>query len=118
MSTILIAEDDSAVRSMLEVVLERQGYRVVPVGSGHECLERLGATDIDLVILDVEMPALDGWDTLAAIRESSVVPVILVTALAGDDHLQRSVDRGADAFISKPFINGDLVSTVARLLDR
>ena len=117
MSTILIAEDDTAVRSMLALVLERRGHSVVPVGSGHACLDRLDDTQVDLVILDVEMPSLDGWDTLAAIRRSRAVPVILLTALSGEEHAARSVDRGADAFISKPFLNRDLITVVDGLLD-
>lgn len=116
MSTILIAEDDSAVRSLLTVVLERRGHHVIAVGSGHECLDRLGEGEVDLVVLDVEMPSLDGWDTLSAIRESSTVPVILLTALAGDDHRARSVERGADAFVTKPFLNRELLAIVDDLL--
>ena len=116
MSTILVAEDDTAVRAMLALVLERRGHVVVPVGSGHACLERLEGERVDLVILDVEMPLLDGWDTLAAIRRSRDVPVILLTALSGDEHVARSVERGADAFVSKPFLNGDLITVVDRLL--
>lgn len=116
MSTILIAEDDTTVRSMLALVLERRGHAVLPVGNGHECLDRLATTHVDLVILDVEMPALDGWDTLAAIRQSHSVPVVLLTALSGDEHLARSLDRGADAFISKPFLNRELLAVVDDLL--
>lgn len=116
MSTILVAEDDAAVRSMLAVVLERAGHAVVCVGSGLECLEVLAAGEVDLVVLDVEMPHLDGWDTLSAIRATSAVPVVLLTALSGDEHRARSVERGADAFVSKPFINGDLLQVIRDLL--
>lgn len=116
MSTILVAEDDTAVRAMLALVLERRGHVVVSVGSGHACLERLERERVDLVILDVEMPLLDGWGTLASIRRSRDVPVILLTALSGDEHVARSVERGADAFVSKPFLNGDLITVVDRLL--
>ena len=116
MSTILGAEDDAAVRSMLAVVLERAGHAVVGVGSGLECLEVLAAGEVDLVVLDVEMPQLDGWDTLSAIRATSAVPVVLLTALSGDEHRARSVERGADAFVSKPFINGDLLQVIRDLL--
>ena len=118
MSTILVAEDDAAVRSMLAVVLERAGHAVVSVGSGLECLEVLAAGEVDLVVLDVEMPQLDGWDTLSAIRATSAVPVVLLTALSGDEHRARSVERGADAFVSKPFINGDLLQVIGDLLGR
>lgn len=101
---------------MLAVVLERAGHAVVGVGSGLECLEVLAAGEVDLVVLDVEMPHLDGWDTLSAIRATSAVPVVLLTALSGDEHRARSVERGADAFVSKPFINGDLLQVIRDLL--
>lgn len=101
---------------MLCVVLERAGYGVVAVGSGHECLEVLVARSIDLVVLDVEMPYLDGWDTLAAIRSGSTVPVVLLTALSGDEHRTRSIERGADAFVTKPFINRELLAIIGGLL--
>ena len=101
---------------MLAVVLERAGHAVVSVGSGLECLEVLAAGEVDLVVLDVEMPHLDGWDTLSAIRATSAVPVVLLTALSGDEHRARSVERGADAFVSKPFINGDLLQVIRDLL--
>ena len=103
---------------MLAVVLERAGHDVVGVGSGLECLEALAAGAVDLVVLDVEMPHLDGWDTLSAIRATSAVPVVLLTALSGDEHRARSVERGADAFVSKPFINGDLLQVIRDLLGR
>jgi len=101
---------------MLSVVLERAGYEVVAVGSGQECLDALAEGAIDLVVLDVEMPSLDGWDTLSAIRAMSTVPVMLVTALSGDDHRARSTERGADAFVSKPFLNRELLLTIRGLL--
>lgn len=117
MTTILIAEDDVVVREILGVVLERQGWAVRAVGGGHDCLAVLAEVPINLVVLDVEMPSLDGWETLAAIRRDSDVPVILLTALAGDEHRQRGEQRGADGFITKPFINRDLIDLVTRLLD-
>ena len=111
-----MAEDDSAVRAMLAVVLERRGHRVVTVRGGHECLEALVTAEIDLVVLDVEMPSLDGWQTLTAIRRSHSVPVVLLTALAGEEHRARSIERGANAFIGKPFMNRELIEVVDDLL--
>lgn len=116
MSTLLVAEDDPAVRSMLCLVLESAGHAALPARSGQECLDVLTARSIDLVVLDVEMPDLDGWDTLAAIRTTSTVPVILVTALSGDDDRAKSIKRGADGWLSKPFLNRELLLTVEGLL--
>lgn len=116
MTSILVAEDDAAVRSMLQAVLVRAGYAVEGVGSGLECLEVLTAAAADLVVLDVEMPQLDGWDTLSAIRATSTVPVVLLTALSGDEHRARSVERGANAFLSKPFLNSDLLQVIRDVL--
>ena len=118
MTTILVAEDDPGVRTMLAVLLERAGYSVMAVGGGHECLDALSGQAIDLVVLDVEMPYLDGWDTLTAIRSTSTIPVVLLTALSGDEHRARSVDRGADGFVTKPFINRELLDTIGGLVDK
>lgn len=101
---------------MLQAVLVRAGYAVEGVGSGLECLEILTAAAADLVVLDVEMPQLDGWDTLSAIRATSTVPVVLLTALSGDEHRARSVERGANAFLSKPFLNSDLLQVIRDVL--
>jgi len=101
---------------MLQAVLVHAGYAVEGVGSGFECLEVLTAAAVDLVVLDVEMPQLDGWGTLSTIRATSTVPVVLLTALSGAEQRARSVELGADAFLSKPFLNSDLLQVIRDVL--
>ena len=85
---ILIADDEADIRNLLKISLEENGYTVLAAGNGKEAWEILSTQNVDLAILDVMMPIIDGFSLLRRIREHSVVPVILLTA-RGDD-----VDKG------------------------
>ncbi len=118
MSTILIADDDLAVRTILRAVLQREGYEVVEAANGREALEALQHARPALVMLDVEMPEMDGWEALERIREITDVPVMMLSAHAGEAHTVRGLRAGADDYVAKPFTKNELLARVDALLRR
>ena len=114
-STILIVDDDRVGRQLLRTLLEPDGYELVLAGSGAEALGRVGALTPDLVLLDVVMPEMDGFEVCQRLRADARladVPVIMVTALHDRDSRIQGIEAGADDFISKPFDRVELLSRV------
>ena len=104
--TLLVVDDDADNRELLRRMLERQGYAVTCAANGPECLERLGRTQFDLVLLDVMMPGMSGFDVLSAIREDPAlrpVPVIVISGLEESDAAIRCIQMGAEDYLPKPF---------------
>jgi len=117
--TIVIADDDVHALLLLQINLAKAGFNVVTARNGQEALELTQQHKPDLVILDVMMPIMDGWDALAGIRngqETAETIVILLTALASDADMTRGLYRGADLYISKPYDPPEVVLMVQRLL--
>lgn len=115
---ILLVEDDDRISRLERFVLEQVGYRVACVGSGEEALEMLPNTTPSLVILDAMLPRMDGFTTCQRIRESSQVPIIMVTAMDRDEDKVRGLEMGADDYITKPFSTHELASRVRSVLRR
>jgi DNA-binding response OmpR family regulator len=118
-STILLVDDDETVRKVLTFPLERDGYEVVQAGDGEEALRRFGESSVDLVVLDIMLPRIDGLDVCKALRaQSSSVPIIMLTAR--DDELDKvlGLELGADDYITKPFSIREFRSRVRALLRR
>src|SRR5581483_8444602 len=117
-STILLVDDEEAVRKVLTFPLERDGYTVVQAADGEEALERFGDCEIDLVVLDIMLPRLDGLEVCRRLRAESTVPIIMLTAR--DDELDKVVglELGADDYITKPFSIREFRSRVRALLRR
>jgi EAL domain-containing protein (putative c-di-GMP-specific phosphodiesterase class I)/DNA-binding NarL/FixJ family response regulator len=112
---VLIADDDASMRALLETVLQREGYETVSTTNGRDALARLGEQAIDLVLLDVDMPFLDGLRTLRAIRANDrfrTLPVILVTGSIDEAERIRALETGADDYIGKPIPIRELVARV------
>ena len=116
--TLLVVEDEPDVRALVRELLERAGYRVVEAASGREALRALYAARPDLVVLDVVLPDLDGWQTLERIRDASGVPVLMLTALTTEIDKVRGLRAGADDYVTKPFGRAELVARVEALLRR
>ncbi len=114
---ILVADDDRVLRELLCDILKSQGYDPIPAFDGQEAL-RLFFSDpqIDLVILDVLMPKVDGWDVLTTIRRESEVPVLMLTALGDESHEVKGLRTGANDYIAKPFSHDVLISRVEVLV--
>jgi DNA-binding response OmpR family regulator len=116
--TVLIVDDEPRIIDFVRMNLELEGYRTVTASSGIEALERLKEDLPDLVILDVMMPEMDGFETLQHIREVSTVPVIMLTVRQEERDRIRGLDLGADDYIAKPFSNRELLSRIKALLRR
>ena len=115
---ILIIDDDVDLTSMLEVSLTRCSYQVDTAHEALEGLRRLYAFQPDLVLLDVLMPEVDGWDALRRIREVSDVPVLMMSALSGEELVSRGLDLGADDFLTKPVRQQELRARIQAVLRR
>src|SRR5437660_1036575 len=117
-STILLVDDEDAVQKLLAYPLEREGFRVVQARDGQEALERFGEERIDLVVLDIMLPKLDGLEVCRRLRAQSTVPIIMLTAR--DDELDKvlGLELGADDYITKPFSIREFRSRVRALLRR
>ena len=115
---VLVVEDEDDVRRLVRVLLERAGHIVVEARNGSEALRRLEREPPNLVVLDVAMPELDGWQTLERIRDLSDVPVLMLTARAGELDKVRGLRGGADDYVTKPFGRQELLARVEALLRR
>ena len=116
--TILLVDDEDAVQRLLAYPLERDGFRVVQARDGQEALDRFGREDVDLVVLDVMLPKVDGLEVCKRLRAESSVPIIMLTAR--DDELDKvlGLELGADDYITKPFSIREFRSRVRALLRR
>jgi len=115
---ILVIEDEEDIRSLVVELLARAGYRTEEAPDGRAGLRALHATPPDLVLLDVSMPELDGWQTLERIRDLSDVPVLMLTARGAELERVRGLKAGADDYMTKPFGRQELVARVEALLRR
>jgi DNA-binding response OmpR family regulator len=115
---VLVVEDEGDVRRLVRVLLERAGHSVTEAANGVEALRLLRSSAPDLVVLDVTMPELDGWQTLERIRDLSEVPVLMLTARAGELDKVRGLKGGADDYVTKPFGRQELLARVEALLRR
>jgi DNA-binding response OmpR family regulator len=117
-STILLVDDEESVQKLLTYPLERDGYHVVQARDGEEALTRFGQQTVDLVVLDIMLPKLDGLEVCKRLRTSSTVPIIMLTAR--DDELDKvlGLELGADDYITKPFSIREFRSRVRALLRR
>jgi DNA-binding response OmpR family regulator len=115
---ILVVDDDADIRALVRELLGRQGYDVQEAPNGRDGLRVFYASSPDLVILDVSMPELDGWQTLERIRDLSDVPVVMLTARAAELEKVRGLKAGADDYVTKPFGRQELLARVEALLRR
>jgi response regulator NasT len=110
---VIIAEDEALIRLDLKEMLEEEGYSVVAeVGDGQQAVDRAQELRPDLVILDIQMPVLDGLSAAEQIASSRVAPVIVLTAFSQRELVERARDAGAMAYLVKPFSKNDLVPAI------
>lgn len=116
---ILVVDDESRMRKLVSDFLTRKGYIVIEAGDGEEALDRFYADkDISLVILDVMMPKMNGWDVCREIRKNSKVPIIMLTAKSDESSELNGFECGADEYIAKPFSPKILTARVDALIRR
>jgi len=116
---ILVVEDDEANRVLLTNILEREGYRVVPVGDGEAGYRSVAEHSPDLVLLDVGLPKLDGYEVTRRLRldpRTSTLPILLLTGRSGQQDAVAGLDAGADDFVRKPFERGELLARIRSAL--
>jgi len=115
---IFVIDDDSAVTDLLSVLLNTQGFQVWATNSSSEGLTQIREKKPDLVILDLMMPEMDGWEVCKAVRAFSDVPIIVLSALNDPSMVASVLDAGADDYLTKPTPSRVLVAHIKRLVDR
>lgn len=115
---VLVVDDSEIARALIRVNLELEGFEVVTAVDGVDCLDKVLNVDPTLITLDVVMPRLDGFSTAIRLRgdqRTGHLPIVMITAAAQGRDVARGSEIGVDAYITKPFEPGDLISTVRRL---
>jgi len=116
--TVLLVEDEHSIGSMTRGYLERSGWRVVWVRSGEEALTELGRHQVRIVILDIRLPGIDGFDVARLVRARSDVPILMLTARDEEPDRVAGLELGADDYLTKPFSPRELVARMKAVLRR
>ena len=120
MAKILAVDDEPSIIRLIQINLERAGHQVTTARDGKEGLQKVDAERPDLIVLDVMMPYMDGFEALGHLRrdpQTRDIPVLMLTAKASDSDVFQGYQAGADCYLTKPFNPRELVSFVRRILD-
>jgi DNA-binding response OmpR family regulator len=115
---VLIAEDEPNIVESLTFILERSGFEVGVTTTGRQALEEARATMPDILILDVMLPEMDGYEVLRRLRaeeRTKTLPILMLTAKGQREDRETAISCGADMFVTKPFVNSDLIAAVKKL---
>ncbi|KAF1028271.1 MAG: Transcriptional regulatory protein SrrA [Acinetobacter bereziniae] len=115
---ILVVEDEYDIRDIIERYLKREGMRVIRAMNGRQAIEIHNAQPIDLILLDIKLPEMNGWEVLSKIRQKAQTPVIMLTALDQDIDKVMALRIGADDFVVKPFNPNEVIARVQAVLRR
>jgi DNA-binding response OmpR family regulator len=115
---ILVADDDPSIAKLIQTTLNDPRYEVVAAANGFEALQAFSQRAFDMVILDVMMPYVDGFDACQRIREQSDVPIVILTSRDGTDDIVHGFELGADDYITKPFKTAELLARVESIMRR
>lgn len=115
---VLIVDDEWNMRNLIRIYLTREGITTREASTGHEALTLLNQQNFDLILLDVMMPDMDGWQVCKAVREVSSVPVLMLTARSETKDKVRGLGIGADDYLTKPFEPEELVARIYSLVRR
>jgi DNA-binding response OmpR family regulator len=115
---ILVVDDDRKIVALVRTYLEREGYRVVPAYDGHEALRQARAKEPALIVLDLMLPELDGFEVMRVLRAESDVPILMLTARSSLPERILGLEKGADDYLPKPFSPAELVVRVKAVLRR
>jgi two-component system, OmpR family, alkaline phosphatase synthesis response regulator PhoP len=116
---ILIVDDEPSIIVPVQFLMEQNGYDVMVAFSGEEAMEIVAEKKVDLILLDIMLPVIDGFEVCQRIRENpqwNKIKIILLTALGSEANVEKGLSLGADAYITKPFSNVDIVEKVKELL--
>lgn len=117
---ILIVDDEPSIIVPVQFLMEQKGYDVMVAFSGEEAMEIIAEKRVDLILLDIMLPVIDGFEVCQRVRENPQwhkIKIILLTALGSDANVEKGLALGADAYITKPFSNIQIVSKVIELLE-
>lgn len=114
----LIIDDDDTNVGMLKLILRKAGFNVIGALNGREALMKASETAPDVILLDLHMPEMDGWEVIGKLRTMTNVPVLIVSANALEDSIVRAFDLGADDYVTKPFTAKEVVARVQAALRR
>src|SRR5476649_2018530 len=115
---ILLVDDDERIRTALRLALEDEGYVVDEAGSGEDALTVFGQHPADVVLIDVMLPGMTGFDTCRTLRRTSDVPVVMVTARSDTHDVVAGLEAGADDYVTKPVVAKELAARIRALLRR
>ena len=115
---VLCVDDDPAITELLSMLLQTQGFEVFSSNSGEDGIKKVRDKSLHIVILDLMMPGVDGWQVCKAVRDFSNVPIIILSALNDPDMIARALDAGADDYLVKPISSNVLVAHINRLIRR
>lgn len=115
---LLLIDDSQDMQKLVGMFLERDGYEVIRASNGKEGLRQLAKWQPDLILLDIMMPEVDGWETCRRIREVSPIPIIMLTAKSQERDIVRGLEMGADDYVTKPFDPTELRARIQSLLRR
>lgn len=121
MAKILIVDDEVQLIEMLQIRLEANGYEVVAAKDGQEGVDKVKSEDPDLIILDIMMPVMDGYEACKILKSDpqySKIPIIFLSAKAQENDLKNGKEFGADAYVKKPFETSDLLAKIKELLSK
>jgi len=116
--TVLVVEDDLDTIYLLKQILRLSGFNVMSSATGREAIKKLADYSVDLVLLDIMMPQMDGWEVLEEMRKIKNIPVIVISALSSKEDVVSGLHRGVDDYISKPFYNTEVSERVKAVLRR
>jgi two-component system KDP operon response regulator KdpE len=116
--TVLVVDDEQKLVDLVRAIMEKEGYNVVEAHNGYQAVEKVRDVLPDVVLLDVMMPEMDGFEALKDIRQASNVPVIMLTVQATENDKVHGLELGADDYVAKPFDHRELVSRVKAVLRR
>jgi DNA-binding response OmpR family regulator len=117
---VLIVDDEPGIIVALQFLMEQNGYATMVAFSGEEAMEAVTRHHPDLILLDIMLPVVDGFEVCQRVRENpdwNDIRIVLVTALGSETNVTKGLDLGADAYVTKPFSNADLVAKVKELLE-
>src|ERR1041385_453373 len=115
---ILVVDDDPQIRRVLRTALVAQGYEAIDARNGEEAIERLSEEKPDLIILDVNMPRMNGLEACRVIRSTSDIPIIMLTVRDAEADKIQALDAGADDYVTKPFSSPELLARIRAALRR
>src|SRR5919205_2838735 len=115
---VLIVDDEPGISRLISMYLEREGFQTANARTGAEALEMVASGSPALIVLDIMLPDIDGWEVCREIRRTSDVPIIMLTAREGDEDKIVGLEIGADDYVTKPFVPRELVARVKAILRR